>query len=371
MPPGAPMPGPMPGQDPNQKNRGSPGAAPGQEQKQAVVNAPSDKQKAGPSMPQLPNEPKSLALAALQPQGAPTPPVDSKPSVDQVKAAASAATTNGQVATKDESRTMPTGPKNNRVAPVFPAMPRPFQVPTSIAGPQSSSQATGSAPTAATIQDATEAAKAAVAIAMAKMEGSSSSATAQAGSREQNGTMDNLTKKVQEMRVNAARSGQNPRGRGRGGRGGHAKIEVPDADFDFASSNAKFNKGDVVKEAIAGSPLTETDVSAAVAAPEPTTTETVPAEAYNRQKSFFDNISSEAKDRAESGTRPGGREWRGEEQRKNIETFGQGSVDGGHRNYRGRGRGRGGMRGRRAGFQRGNGGGYRNRDNQAPSSAQQ
>jgi protein LSM14 len=72
--------------------------------------------------------------------------------------------------------------------------------------------------------------------------------------------------------------------------------------------------------------------------------------AYNKTKSFFDNISSEAKDRAEnSGQKPGGREWRGEEQRKNMETFGQGSVDGGYRGGyrgRGRGRGRGNMRGR-------------------------
>ena len=51
--------------------------------------------------------------------------------------------------------------------------------------------------------------------------------------------------------------------------------------------------------------------------------------------------------RSSTGRRPGGREWRGEEQKKNFETFGQGSVDNGYRGgYRGRGRGRGGMRGR-------------------------
>jgi protein LSM14 len=142
-------------------------------------------------------------------------------------------------------------------------------------------------------------------------------------------------------------------------------MEVPDVDFDFASSNAKFNKQEVVKEAIAGSPLAETATNGPT--PEAADTSSAsPAPAYNKSKSFFDNISSEAKERAENGgQKPGGREWRGEEQRKNIETFGQGSVDGGYRpGYRGRGRGRG-MRGR--GLGRGGRGGYRNRDAQSVS----
>ncbi|EMT73247.1 hypothetical protein FOC4_g10004613 [Fusarium odoratissimum] len=81
------------------------------------------------------------------------------------------------------------------------------------------------------------------------------------------------------------------------------------------------------------------------------------AVAYNKSRSFFDNISSESRERTENGgQKPGGREWRGEEQRKNMETFGQGSVDGAYRNYRGRGRGRG--RGGR-GYGRGGRGGNR------------
>jgi protein LSM14 len=167
--------------------------------------------------------------------------------------------------------------------------------------------------------------------------------------------VDNLTKKVDEMRVHhAARTGQNNRGgRGRGPRPG--KVEVPDADFDFASANAKFNKQEVVKEAIAGSPLTDVPNGDGTK-PEVAADIAVSVEpAYNKSKSFFDNISSEMKDRENAGQKPGGREWRGEEQRKNIETFGQGSVDGGYRGYRGgRGRGRGG-RGR--GYHRGGRGG--------------
>ena len=105
-------------------------------------------------------------------------------------------------------------------------------------------------------------------------------------------TMDNLTKKVNEMRVNAAAGG---RGRGRGGRArGPNKIDVPDSDFDFQTSNAKFNKQDLVKEAIAGgSPLGESVNGAAAEVEEPE--ESIPV-AYNKTKSFFDNISSEAKE---------------------------------------------------------------------------
>lgn len=175
-------------------------------------------------------------------------------------------------------------------------------------------------------------------------------------------SMDNLTNKVNEMRVSSGRSGaQNGRGRGRGG-ARHGKVEVPDSDFDFATANAKFNKEDVVKERIAGSPITETPVDAA--GDSQTGAAAEPKEVYDKTKSFFDNISSEAKDRkANNGQRQGGREWRTEEQNRNIETFGQGSVDGGYRGYRGRGRGRGG-RGRGYGG-RGRGGGYRGPRNDA------
>lgn len=228
--------------------------------------------------------------------------------------------------------------------------------------------------------------------------------------------LDNLTRKVDEMRINAAtqahqnnnynntnNSGhhnnhnnynshhnnnynQNYRGRGRGGNYNGpraAKVEVPDAEFDFASSNAKFNKDDVVKEAIASGTL-EADVNAAATAGVASGhgSEAGGAAgseggdapvAYSKKSSFFDNISSEAKDRAaaaasNSGNRPGGREWRGEEQRRNVETFGQGSVDGGYRNnnYRGRGRGRG-----RGGYNRGRGGNNNYRRNNDYNNNQQ
>lgn len=299
--PGGP-PGPGQWQNQQQFPQGGPrnGPPPGQEKR-------SEKPQ---SSAQAPSEPKSLAQA-------PKPPVDSKPSAEAVKAVS-----NGLPGAAK-------GATDNRVKPVMPL-------------PAGKAPAGGNS-----VQDATSAARAAVAQAMAQLGNASAN------------PMDNLTNKVNEMRVNAHRGGPSSRGRGRGGRPQAAKIEVPDSDFDFAQSNAKFNKDEVVKEADhqAADLQEEEDAEAA-------STEAAPV-AYNKTSSFFDNISSEAKDRAEnSGQKPGGREWRGEEQRRNMETFGQGSVDGGYRNYRGRGRGRGG-RGR-GGFNRGGRGGnyqqYQNAD---------
>ena len=134
-------------------------------------------------------------------------------------------------------------------------------------------------------------------------------------------------------------------------------MEVPKTDYDFAEANAKFNKQDLVKEAIAtgdviGSPsdgskdAAEGPTNGARAGSE--TSIAIPAApGYNKSSSFFDNISSEIKDRDDK--KLGGREFRSEEQKKNLETFGQGSVDNGYRGrFQGRGRGRG--RGYRGGF---------------------
>lgn len=153
---------------------------------------------------------------------------------------------------------------------------------------------------------------------------------------------------------------------GRGYRGGFhnsqpRKVEVPSTDYDFASANAKFNKQDLVKEVIAGGEdervtHLETPANGTNGYADGNSKDDVvipPAKYYNRGSSFFDNISCENKERAEAkeGEKPrGGAVWRGEEQKKNLETFGQGSVDGGFNHYgrgwRGRGRGRGGYRGR-------------------------
>ena len=312
---------------------------------------PSGKQ--GPNIPTGPaadkQEPKSFAkpaeVAASPVLKAPTPPVATKPSAAEIKTAEIKIGVNqptvskaaANVAVKTAVPAVPVGPQVNRVQPVIPlanaaAVKAPLQ--TSAGNVPSVTQP------AASLSDATKAATAAVAAAMAKLP--------PLGGQTNGNAMDNLTKKVNEMRTNdPMRAPRQPgatgfRGRGRGAsRGGNAKIEVPTTDFDFESSNAKFSKQDLVKEAIAGSPQGTPESKSSSG------NDNVPATSYNKATSFFDNISSEAKERESGNTRLGGREWRGEEQKKNVETFGQGSVDNGYRGgYRGRGRGRGGYRGR-------------------------
>jgi len=121
-----------------------------------------------------------------------------------------------------------------------------------------------------------------------------------------------------------------------------SKAQLP--EFNFAQNNAKFSKEEVAKEAAAG------EKSSVI--PESDTQEGF----YNKSSSFFDNISSSAKERFEGGDANMTRyERRGEERKLNLETFGQAGSD--NRNNRGRGRGgrgrgRGG-RGGRGGFNRG------------------
>jgi len=256
--------------------------------------------------------------------------------------------------------------------------------------PQQSSQ---QAPQQA--QSAAQAAAAAVAAAMAKLGPSQGNSTQQS----HKDGMDNLTEKVQQMRTDERTKHSRAPGTGgyaagnRGGRGGRRPstrggIDVPTTDFDFESSNAKFNKQDLVKEAIAtgspagtpgeqdgGNPLNGASVHTGAAVDGRADGEDVVIpeagqKAYNKSSSFFDNISSELKDRnsaQEDGKRVGGREFRSEERNKNFETFGQGSVDSGYRGgFRGRGRGRG-FGGRGRGFSGQRGGGYAPRGRGAPA----
>ena len=227
--------------------------------------------------------------------------------------------------------------------------PRPTQVPTK------------------SLEDANRDARAAVAAAMAKLP------PAPGQKKKTNGesAIDNLTNKVNEMRTNDnIRTSRQPGTGGyaaghRGGRGAYRggrqreeqstqKVEVPKTDYNFAEANAKFNKQDLVKSALAiGSPASSpvngsNDISAEASINggrrESEHSVIIPAApGYNKTSSFFDNISSESKDRDDlAGKRLGGREFRSEEQKKNLETFGQGSVDNGFRgSFRGRSRGRG------------------------------
>lgn len=318
----------------------------------AGANADKPRPVGTPQGPDPRSQGQTLNQPATSGAAAPTPPVESKPTPAEVKATAdSLAAKPAAPAPSNNGKSIPAGPKNSRVTPAVPiptailSKPGP-QATAAAAAVKSSADPSNGPSNTVSLKDATQAAKEAVAVAMAKLNNQAASATKSEApppgkdSATLNSVqMDNLTKKVQEMRVNAATG----RGRGRGGRSrGPNKINVPDSDFDFETANAKFSKQDLAKEAVqSGSPLAESANGTPSEIQEPEDPTAVPA--YNKTKSFFDNISSEAKERAENGgQKPGGREWRGEEQRKNMETFGQGSVDGGYRGgYRGRGRGRG------------------------------
>ena len=320
-------------------------------------------------------------------QNGPPPPTDSKPDVAQALAPPAPTVPKDGAAAKGAV----SGSRSGRIMPAIPMM-SPAQKPKqpangalqSSAGnaPQSyaASVAKAVAPPpgqqpAKPLEDANREARAAVAAAMAKLPASAGQPRKQTNG--EGSAIDNLTNKVNEMRTNDnVRSSRQPGTGGyaagnRGGRGGYRggrprtasqtkTIEVPKTDYDFESANAKFNKEDLAKEATA-SPIEgangetvdgsriESEASVVIPA----------AQGYNKSSSFFDNISSESRDREDpSGKRLGGREFRSEEQKKNFDTFGQGSVDNGYRGgFRGRGRGRGfrgGGRGR--GAPRGRGG---------------
>ena len=309
-------------------------------------------------------------------------------------------TSSASVAAGD-NRSVPNGQKTGSI---FPAVPVSTQSPRTGAGTSGLNGQATTNPVRAALQyqNPTQAATAAVAAAMAKLPPMPGAKVPQG--KDDNAAIDNLTRKVKEMRTNdRVRNSRQPgtggyaaghRG-GRGGRRGHRHdsntkpLDVPATDFDFESSNAKFNKQDLVKEAIAtGSPKGNSPTTGPESAKGKsaaidgaanaanagnstanTTSPSTPSKTdgtgggdvvipaapatYNKAASFFDNISSELKDREEAG-RLGGREFRTEERRKNMETFGQGSVDSGYRGgyHRGRGRGRGG------GFRGRGGGGY-------------
>jgi len=343
---------------PPQGPRGPQGPQAGKDEKPGQVQQPKVAEADGASSkPQPKNGAKSSPAAAGK--QAPPPPVDSKPDVSA--ALAPPHPQNGQPPAKGA----PSGPKGGRIIPAVP-IPSPR---ATKAAPQAQQGAGPSAapaqmPTAAQQQNATQLATAAVAEAMAKLnlQNKGQAPGQPQGQPPVSDPMNNLAQQVQGMREQQSRQHQpRQRGtgefRGRGGRGGrggahpqHPKMEVPTTDFDFESSNAKFNKQDLVKEAIAsGSPMGD---APAVTAGEASTEKeevVIPGGSMYDKSSFFDNISSELKDREEAAMR--GQEFRSQERQKNMETFGQGSVDG----YRGRGRGRG--RGGRGG----RGLGYRGR----------
>ena len=339
--------------------------------------------------------PSSTTPTAQIAQTGPPPPTDSKPDV-----AAALAPPASNVAPNASAPV--NGQKSGRIQPAIPILSPAMKAkvpvnvapqssnlgkPTANAAPEAVAKEAASRPTQTStksLEDANRDARAAVAAAMAKLPPLAGQQPKPVKQTNGESSIDNLTSKVNEMRTNEnARTSRQPgigsHGTGnRGGRGAYRggrprtesqtkKIEVPKTDYDFESANAKFNKQDLIKEAIASGdtingPVNGTSEAQIPSVPdsEQSLSPTITA-GYNKTSSFFDNISSEAKDRQDnSGKRLGGREFRSEEQKKNMDTFGQSSVDSYRGGYRGRGRGRG-FRGGRGNFSRGGRGGLRGR----------
>ena len=391
-PPGHGFPPMPPGQFHSQLPIGPPGPQQNQRPQQPQQTAPPEPARAESSMSASnPQSPKPVATVKLpsssttpnppvELQNAPPPPTASKPDIAAALAPPAAIAVQDAVTA---SKAIPTGPKSGRIIPAVPLSSPSIKAPIPVNGAAPVNMNTGASggpiqpiasksvpPVPKAIEASNRDARAAVASAMAKL----SLAPGQKKPVENRGIIDNLTSKVNEMRTNdnvhtlrqPGTSNHAPTNRG-GGRGNHRggrnhssqqsnKIEVPATDYDFESANAKFNKEDMVKEAIAsGSPIgTETSGKALPSNGFPgsgtngerkrSEPSTVIAKGigYNKSSSFFDNISSESKDRnEENGSRLGGREFRNEERQKNLETFGQGSVDNGYKGGYGRGRARG------------------------------
>ncbi|KAL8712528.1 MAG: hypothetical protein Q9225_006935, partial [Loekoesia sp. 1 TL-2023] len=292
----------------------------------------------------------------------PPPPTESKPDVAAALAPPAPAETKTTIpaekntqATQKNGRIMPAIPRvSPAVKPALPVngalqsnnanIPKP-QVPAKPIETRPAQVATKS------VEDATRDARAAVAAAMAKLppapagQQPAKKPATTGNQKEENqnvSAIDNLTSKVNEMRTNDnIRTSRQPgtggyaaghrggRGNYRGGRsrnGSQAKkVEVPTTDYDFETANAKFNKQDLVKEAIAsGSPLGSPADGAADIPPASSVLDSerkaseasvsiTPAVGYNKTTSFFDNISSESKEREEGAAKKGGREFRSEE----------------------------------------------------------
>lgn len=138
-------------------------------------------------------------------------------------------------------------------------------------------------------------------------------------------SLETVERALGDLRVSQATANGLPtRGGRRGGRGQEAKasdLRVPDTDFDFQSSNARFDKSAISPRGtpkIDGEGQADDDKSGEKEEP-----------AYNPKKSFFDSLSSGSNGPGadtrggRGGRRGGGRNRREEERERNVATFGE------------------------------------------------
>ncbi|GAA6003914.1 Scd6p [Rhodotorula paludigena] len=165
-----------------------------------------------------------------------------------------------------------------------------------------------------------------------------------------------------------------PYGNAPGGAPPKAGVPVPQEEFDFAKSNATFQKPSALPEPAAAAPAPTNGSSGEqddFVVPPPAAGAGPTEDFYNPQKSFFDTISSDSKTRNDpaqqsamgryggpsGGGYGGGRYDRAKERERNMEAFGETGAGLG-RGQR-RGGGGGGGRGPRRQGGGGGGGGYR------------
>ncbi|KAH9035577.1 Scd6-like Sm domain-containing protein [Lactarius pseudohatsudake] len=169
-------------------------------------------------------------------------------------------------------------------------------------------------------------------------------------------SLETVERAIGDLRSSTGNANANANNRGNGGRrGGNnnnrdvkvGDIRVPTTDFDFAGSNARFDKSALAPPTSAKTEGTSVE--------EGEVTEEDAEKAYNPGKSFFDSLSSstQAPPPAQRGTGRGGRGGRNrreEERERNVATFGEpggvglmgpGAYVGGWGGYGRRGGGRG------------------------------
>lgn len=158
-------------------------------------------------------------------------------------------------------------------------------------------------------------------------------------------------RRTQGRRGNSSTRGSKPKPGG-----GPVKFE---GEFDFESSNAKFNKEEIEEELqqklhenLRITDEVENKGNSSSNSEDLQDKPQTPTSFYDSSKSFFDSISCEANDRDRN--RRAHPSWQ-QERKVNMETFG--AAGGMRRGGRGRGRGRGGYRGGRGGYR------YQGRDN--------
>jgi protein LSM14 len=160
-------------------------------------------------------------------------------------------------------------------------------------------------------------------------------------------SLETVERAIGDLRVSHNNHPNTTGGRGgrRGGRGGrdNVQIKVPATDFDFQSSNAKFDKAALTPRStsVAGKESGDEGAGDATAATDAEKEEKEKETAYNPQKSFFDSLSSSShggpppgagapnggghsgNGRGRRGGRGMGRNRREEEREKNVSTFGE------------------------------------------------